>query len=93
MRRPRGKAGAMRPGAEISGACSAALAAIRLEFPGWHPWCSSAGRFWATRISRRRQPPDAPAAWAMTIDADTPGELRDALAAQEQLAPESTAPG
>ena len=79
--------------ADRAAAGSIPLAAIRRDYPGWHPWRSSAGRFWATRISRRRRPPDAPAAWAMTIDADTPGELRDALAAQEQMAPESAAPG
>jgi hypothetical protein len=58
------------------------LAAIRHDFPGWHAWRSSAGRFWATRMERRRRPDDAPVQWALTVDGDTPDDLRRALAAQ-----------
>lgn len=60
------------------------LAAIERDFPGWHPWRSSAGRFWATRTARRRRPRGAGAEWAMTVDGDTADQLRQALAAQEQ---------
>ena len=69
------------------------LAALRREFPGWHSWRSSAGRYWATRTSRRKKPPademtfDASVTWAMTVDGDTPEKLRDAIAAQEASAP------
>ena len=61
------------------------LAAIQLEHPGWHAWRSAGGRLWATRMVRHR-PDDAPDAYAMTIDAETPDELRAALAAQDGLA-------
>ncbi len=60
------------------------LAAVSQEFPGWHAWRSSAGRYWATRrgnLSPAEQSPD----WYMTIDADDEAGLRDALRQQEQL--------
>lgn len=67
------------------------LAAIRADFPGWHAWRSSAGRYWATRTQRRRKPADLPidesVTWAMTVDGDTPGQLRQAIAKQEAAAP------
>jgi hypothetical protein len=62
----------------------ATLAEIGRDYPGWHPWRSSAGRWWAVR-SEARAPADAPAEWARTIDGDTAGDLRAALAAQEKL--------
>jgi hypothetical protein len=67
------------------------LAALRREFPGWHPWRSSTGRYWASRIAAREKPPeltfDASVTWAMTVDGDDPEQLRDAIAAQEASAP------
>ena len=68
-----------RPAPESSGP----LAAIRREYPAWHAWRSSAGRLWATRMMHRRRPVDADVTWAMTVDADTPDQLREALDAQE----------
>lgn len=63
------------------------LAAIRRDFPAWHAWRSSAGRFWASRTAHRRKPPGLPldesVTWAMTVDGDTAAQLRDALNAQE----------
>jgi hypothetical protein len=59
------------------------LAAIGRDFPGWHAWRSSAGRFWATRMAHRRRPDDAPVHWALTVDGDTPDDLRRALAGQD----------
>ena len=54
------------------------------EFPGWRPWVSDAGRWWATRTGRRlADPPDW---WAMTVDADDPDGLRKAIAEQNRLA-------
>lgn len=55
-----------------------------VEFPGWHPWVSSGGRWWAAR--KGRQPADPPEWWAMTVDADDAEGLREAIARQEQLA-------
>ena len=62
-----------------------ALAGIGRDFPGWQPWRSSAGRWWAVRRSRAA-PARPPVEWAMTVDADTAEELRAALAGQEGLA-------
>lgn len=63
------------------------LAAICRDFPGWHAWKSSAGRYWATRLERRRKPPDLPekasVRWAMTVDGDDAAQLREAIAEQE----------
>jgi hypothetical protein len=64
------------------------LAAIRRQFPGWAPWRSSAGRFWATRTGpNRRRPDHAPPEWALTVDGDDAAQLRQALQAQEAGAP------
>jgi hypothetical protein len=66
------------------GEVAAELSRIAGEFPGWRPWVSDGGRWWATR--RGRQPVDPPEWWAMTIDADDADGLRVAIAAQERLA-------
>jgi hypothetical protein len=58
------------------------LAAIRRQFPGWNPWRSDAGRFWATR--KGRYPARPPGGYAMTLDGDTPDQLREAIAEQEK---------
>jgi hypothetical protein len=61
------------------------LAAIRRQFPGWRPWRSDAGRYWATRTGR---PPAGTVlgGYAMTVDGDTAAELREAIEAQEDRA-------
>ena len=71
----------MKAGPEDTGQ----LAAIRRRFPRWRAWRSDAGRLWATRTDRPGRPSGAPAEWAMTVDGDTPGQLREAIAEQEQL--------
>jgi len=43
------------------------------DFPGWRPWQSDSGRWWATRGER------------LTVDGSTPEELRSAIADQERL--------
>lgn len=58
------------------------LAAIRRQFPGWRPWRSDAGRFWATRAGSLPRHP--PAGYAMTVDGDTAAQLAEAIEAQEQ---------
>ena len=63
---------------------SGPLAAIRRQFPGWRPWRSDAGRFWATRTGRL--PAHPPEQFAMTVDADTARGLQAALERQEALA-------
>ncbi len=63
------------------------LAAIGRDFPAWHAWRSSSGRYWATRLQHRRKPDDLPenesARWAMTVDGDNAAQLRDAITTQE----------
>jgi hypothetical protein len=55
------------------------------EFPAWHIWNSRAGRWWATRRGNARLSRDHDPAWSMTVDADTPEELRNSLNAQQEM--------
>ena len=70
------------------------LAGIARDFPAWHVWRSQAGRWWATRLGHLRPPADRDRDrdedYAMTLDADTAGELRAALAAQSRCGPAIT---
>ena len=59
------------------------LAGIARDYPAWHLWRSQAGRWWATRLGHIRPPDGRDAGYAMTLDADTAGELRAALGAQD----------
>lgn len=63
---------------------AAELSRLAGEFPGWRPWVSDGGRWWATR--RGQQPVDPPDWWAMTVDGDDAGGLRAAITEQERLA-------
>ena len=56
------------------------LAAIRDQYPGWRPFRSDAGRWWASRVGRR--PHNPPAWFAMTVDGDDLEQLREALGRQ-----------
>ena len=70
------------------------LDALRDQFPGWHAFLSRPEpdrlpRYWATRTGALRAKPrdlplDASVKWSMTVDGDTPAELR--LAIEEQQA-------
>ena len=66
------------------GEVAEALSRIERDFPGWHPWLSGGGRWWATR--KGSLPADPPEWWAMTVYADDAAGLREAIARQEQLA-------
>lgn len=63
----------------------AALAEMSAEFAGWHIWRSSGRRWWATR--RGNIPPGRKrdSRWSMTVDADTPDELRKAIQLQQVI--------
>ena len=61
----------------------AELAGIARDYPAWHVWRSQAGRWWATRLGHVRPPGDRDEEYALTLDADTAGELRAALAGQD----------
>lgn len=74
----------------IHGTVAAELSRIAEEFPGWRPWVSNVGRCWATR--RGLQPTSPPEWWAMTVDSDDPDGLRKAIAEQERLAAQVSAP-
>jgi hypothetical protein len=67
------------------------LAALRRDYPGWHPWRSSAGRYWASRVTAREKPDELPideaVTWAMTVDGDDAAQLRKAIEAQEAGSP------
>ena len=62
------------------GALPGAPRLLEADFPGWHVWRSSAGRWWATRTG-------AGAQWErgslvpMTVDADDEDSMRAALGA------------
>jgi hypothetical protein len=67
------------------------LSSIERDYPAWHIWRSQAGRWWATRLGHARPPAIAAVAaaaaagepeFALTLDADTAAELRQALASQ-----------
>jgi len=70
---------------------AADLAGIARDYPAWHVWRSQAGRWWATRLGHIRPPVGAgDPGYALTLDADTAGELRAALAAQGRSGPALT---
>ena len=58
------------------------IAQLEAEFPGWHIWRSSAGRWWATRTGTVLHREDLGTRRVMTVDADDASALRDQLAAQ-----------
>lgn len=61
------------------------IAQLEAEFPGWHVWRSSAGRWWATRTGTALRREDLGSGRVMTVDGDDEGALRDQLATQASL--------
>ena len=74
----------MPEGAVMSGGKQAA-AELEAQFPGWHVWPSSAGRWWATRTGTVLDRDDLGAGRVMTIDADDSETLRAQLTRQSRL--------
>ena len=66
------------------------IAQLEAEFPGWHIWRSSAGRWWATRTGTVLRREDLGTGRVMTVDADDASALRDQLTAQASLDREIT---
>ncbi|HTW02391.1 MAG TPA: hypothetical protein VMF87_18960 [Streptosporangiaceae bacterium] len=66
------------------------VAQLEAEFPGWHIWRSSAGRWWATRTGTVLHRDDLGTTRVMTVDADDASALRDQLAVQASLDSEIT---
>jgi hypothetical protein len=58
------------------------IAQLEAEFPGWHIWRSSAGRWWATRTGLVLRREDLGTGRVMTLDADDEPDLRSQLTAQ-----------
>jgi hypothetical protein len=66
------------------------IAQLETEFPGWHIWRSSAGRWWATRTGTVLHREDLGTGRVMTADADDADALRDQLRSQNALDREIT---
>ena len=74
-----------QPGTAAEAGVADEPALIEQDYPAWHVWQSQAGRWWATRLGHVRPPPDRDLKdprFAMTLDADTAAELREALEIQ-----------
>lgn len=55
---------------------------LQAQFPGWHIWRSSAGRWWATRTGAVLGRADLATGRVMTVDADDEGMLCEQLHGQ-----------
>ena len=66
------------------------IAQLEAEFPGWHIWRSSAGRWWATRTGTVPRREDLGTGRVMTLDADDASALRGQLTGQASLDREIT---
>jgi hypothetical protein len=66
------------------------IAQLEAEFPGWHIWRSSAGRWWATRTGAVLRRENLGTGRVMTADADDASALRDQLTVQASLDREIT---
>jgi hypothetical protein len=58
---------------------------LEAQFPRWHIWRSSAGRWWATRTGAVLRREDLGAGRVMTLDADDAKSLRTQLLTQSRL--------
>jgi hypothetical protein len=58
---------------------------LEAEFPGWHIWRSSAGRWWATRTGSVPRRDALGTGRVMTLDADDDASLRAQLATQASM--------
>ena len=65
--------------------CDEQAAQLEADFPGWHIWRSSAGRWWATRTGSVTRRDDLGTGRVMTLDADDEASLRAQLATQAKL--------
>jgi hypothetical protein len=61
------------------------VAELEAEFPGWHIWHSSAGRWWATRTGLVLRRDALGTGRVMTLDADDDASLRVQLATQASM--------
>lgn len=62
----------------------ASAADFEVAFEGWHVWESDTGRWWAARKATLTAG-ESSAGCAQYLEADSPGELRDQIAAQDAL--------
>ena len=61
------------------------ISQLEAEFPGWHIWRSSAGRWWATRTGSVLRREDLGTGRVMTVDADDEKDLGEQLVKQSSL--------
>jgi hypothetical protein len=66
------------------------IAQLEAEFPGWHIWRSSAGRWWATRTGTVLRRENLGTGRVMTLDGDDASSLRDQLTVQASFDQEIT---
>ena len=66
------------------------IAQLEAEFPGWHIWRSSAGRWWATRTGAVLRRENLATGRVMTVDADDVSALRGQLTVQASFDREIT---
>ena len=62
-----------------------AVTELEAQFPGWHIWPSSAGRWWATRTGPVAGRDSFGAGRVMTVDPDDMETLRAQLDRQSRL--------
>ena len=62
----------------------AGAAGIEAEFRNWHVWMSDTGRWWAARKANLTVA-ESSTGCVQYLDADSPGDLRDQIAAEETL--------
>ena len=70
--------------ADADESVSIELASIRHDFPGWRPWLSDSGRWYATRIANVVPLEEPSHHWARTVFGMTADRLRAALRSQEE---------
>ncbi len=62
----------------------AGAAEIEAEFEGWHVWMSDTSRWWAARKATLTAA-ESSAGCAQYLEAESPGELREQIVAEEAL--------
>jgi hypothetical protein len=69
----------------------AGAAEIEAEFEDWHVWMSDTGRWWAARKATLTAA-ESSSGCAQYLESDSPGGLRDQIAAEETLSTRMASP-
>jgi hypothetical protein len=70
---------------------AADAAGIEAEFENWHVWVSDTGRWWAARKATLTAA-ESSTGCAQYMESDSPGDLREQIAAEETLSARSASP-